>query len=65
LQLYLFEQGHNKEVAGVKLGVLILETSIASVPFGAFAVIGFELLDSHFHWKDQLYQNYLDKTYHY
>ena len=30
-----------------------------------FLVLGFEFLDLHFHWKDQIYQGLIDNTYSY
>ena len=57
--------GH-EEVAIAKLGVVGLEAAISLyVPGGVIFVVGFELLDLHFHWKDQFYQGLIDKTYNY
>ena len=57
------DNGH-MNVAFAKIGVFFAEAAISyCVPAGPLFVMGFELLDAHYHWKDQMYQDYIDCTY--
>ena len=56
-----FMEGHYL-VATAKFAVASIEYAISSNPFGACLVLCFELMDTKFHFTDNLYQT-LDPSY--